>query len=343
MKTIKSIYVQTIIVVLIAGMTALPLHAEESNKSGSAAAQFLKIGVGGRAMALGGAVVASTDDPYSLYWNPAGLVKVTQPSLVAVYTDWFVDINHQFLGFVLPIDERSSFGLQATFLSMNEMEITTVAEPHGTGEYFEASDLAIGASYAVRLTDFFSLGLTGKYIEQSVYNESASTFAIDIGSTLDIPFHNMKLGMRMANFGGKMKLDGRDLTREFDLNPDNTLNVGVETRLKTEPWDLPVGVAADLIGPEGAFMPTADNRLTMSFDGVHPTDSPEYAAIGLEYSYHDIIALRGGFKSNRDVEKFFYGVGLNIPLAGSSFRFDYGLASFEELEYVHIFSGIISF
>ena len=133
------------------------LFAEVSKKNGTTAAQFLKIGVGARPMGMAGAYVAAVNDAYSLYWNPAAITQVNKISLVASYTDWFAGIKHQFLGFVIPIDETSSVGLQATFLNMDDMEITTVSDPHGTGEFFEAYDISIGVTYGTKLTDFFSL------------------------------------------------------------------------------------------------------------------------------------------------------------------------------------------
>jgi hypothetical protein len=318
-----------------------------SNKSGTAAAQFLKIGVGARPMALAGAYVAAVNDAYSLYWNPAGITLVDKISLVGAYTNWFADIKHQFLGLVIPINETSGVGFQATFLNMDAMEITTVENPHGTGEFFDAYDISMGVSYGIRLTEHFSVGFTGKYIEQTIYNESASTFAFDIGSMLEIPYKGLKLGMRMANFGGKMQMDGRDLNREYDMNPNNTFNVGVESRLKTQPWDLPVifqaGLATDIVGKGDTFYNSELNRVTFSVDGSHPTDSPEFVSFGLEWEYSEIIALRTGYKLNRDVEKIFYGVGLNVPMSGTNFKFDYGVASFDELDYVHIFSGSLEF
>ena len=206
----------------------------DTNKSGTAAAQFLKIGVGARAMGLGGAIVASSEDAYSLYWNPAGITKVKRITLATSHTEWFSDIRHDFLSLVIPVTLTSSVGLNVVVLNMGDMEVTTIDDPHGTGEFFGASDIALGATYALRVTNFFSLGFTGKYIQQSIYNEKASTFALDVGSVLDVPFYGLRLGMNFSNFGGKLQMDGRDLTREFDLNPNNTLNVGVETRLKTE-------------------------------------------------------------------------------------------------------------
>ena len=335
-------------ILLIILMTHFDCLSEDStNKSGTSAAQFLKIGVGARAMGMAGAHVASVNDAYSLYWNPGALPKVDGISVVAVYTDWFADIRHQFFGFVLPVNDISSIGVQATVLSMDAMRVTTVSQPHGTGELFEARDLAIGISYGIRLTSYFSFGVTGKYISQEIYNESASTFAFDIGSILDIPYRNFKLGIRFANFGGKLRMDGRDLIREYDMNPENTLNVGVETTLRTQSWELPVifqvGVCSDLIGQNDAFIDSEKNRFTLSIDGIHPLDSPEFAAFGLEYEFNNLIALRMGYRLNRDVEKLYYGVGINVPLSGTKFTVDYGLASFDELDYIHVFSAGIYF
>ena len=319
-----------------------------TDKSGTTAAQFLKIGAGARMMGLAGASAAQVDDVYSLYWNPAGISKVNQVALGAAHTRWFADITHNFLGIVLPINENHAIGFQATFLSMDPIQITTINEPRGTGEFFEASDIAIGASYSTRPVDFLSLGVTAKFIQQSIYNESASAYALDFGSVLDIPWRGVKLGMQFSNFGSKMQLDGRDLVREFDLNPGNTLNTGVETRLRTLDWDLPVnfrvGLAMDLVGKNAdGLLQNENSRLTLMVDGNHPADAAEYMNMGLEYGLNEVLMLRGGYRINRDVEKMFYGVGLNIPLSGaSSFVFDYAIASFDELDYVHVFSANIS-
>jgi hypothetical protein len=340
-------YLIIIIILCFAQFFLMQESAAETNKSGTSAAQFLKIGVGARAMSLGGAVVASANDAYSLYWNPSWVTRIKRPTLAGSHTQWFADITHDYFSFILPVNQRSGVGFHVIVLNMNDMEVTTVDQPHGTGEFFSARDIALGVSYGVMVTDFFALGFTGKYIQQSIYNENASTFALDIGSLLDIPFYGLKLGMNFSNFGGKLQLDGRDLSREYDLNPDNTLNVGVETRLKTEPWELPVnfrvGVAMDVMGRAENFLKSEENRLTFSIDGNHPTDGPEYMAFGAEYSFKEILALRGGYRLNRDVEKFFYGIGLHVPLSGAAFTFDYALASFEELEYIHVISGSISF
>ncbi|RMD93377.1 MAG: hypothetical protein D6813_04180, partial [Calditrichaeota bacterium] len=52
------------------------LHAQlipilGSQRAGTAMAQFLKIGVGGRAVGMGESFVAIANDASALYWNPA--------------------------------------------------------------------------------------------------------------------------------------------------------------------------------------------------------------------------------------------------------------------------------
>lgn len=345
MKSFKHILLSITVLTML---TTSVIAGENSSKNGTTVAQFLKIGIGARAMGMAGANIAATNDVYGLYWNPSTITNVQTVTFAGVYSDWFAGIKHQFFGLVLPARDSHTFGIQVIALNMDPIEVTTVDDPHGTGEFYEASDLAIGLTYAGRLTNYFSIGVTGKYIQQTIYNESASTFAFDVGSQLNIPFYGLKLGMNFSNFGGKMKLDGRDLIREYDLNPGNTLNDGVEAKLKTEPWELPVnfavGLTMDLISAEDGLLSMKDSRATFSVTGNHPADAEENAAFGLEYAYKEIIFLRSGYRLNRDLEKMFYGLGLKVPLSsGTFFTVDYSLASFGELDYIHIFSTAITF
>ena len=339
-----------IICVIIFTSFSLGIVSAQGNddKSGTTAAQFLKIGAGAKPMGMGGAYVAQANDINSLYWNPSGITNIRNISFSGTYTNWFADINHTFMGFAIPIGENGTIGFHGMFLSMDPIQITTIDQPKGTGEFYEVSDAAIAITYAFKPVEFLSLGVTTKYIQQSIYNESSSTFAFDFSSLLEIPFRGIKLGMSFSNIGGKLKLEGRDLIREFDMNPGNTINTGVESRLETQEWDLPVnfrvGVSMDLIGVgDEPFLQDNLNRVTLAVDANHPSDAAEYVITGIEYSFNDLLMLRGGYRLNRDLEKFFYGVGLKVPVSGSEFQLDYAVASFDELDYIHMFAISISF
>ena len=165
--------------------------AQESNKAGTSAAQFLKIGVGARAMGMGGATVGIVDDASAAYWNPAGLAGVQSFTLMGTHTRWFADVTHQYFGLVLPVGDDHRIGVSATVLSVGDIEITTEDQPRGTGDFYSATDVAVGLSYSGRLVEFFSFGATVKYVTQSIYNESASAMAVDLGTVLHTGFNGI--------------------------------------------------------------------------------------------------------------------------------------------------------
>ena len=79
------------LVLLLAGAVAAP--AEEGSKAGSAGAQFLKIAVGSRYQGMGEASVATVDDAYAMYWNPAGMANVEGNSITFTSVDWIAGVS----------------------------------------------------------------------------------------------------------------------------------------------------------------------------------------------------------------------------------------------------------
>jgi hypothetical protein len=323
-------------------------QSQESSKAGTTAAQFLKIGAGARAMALGGAVSAVVSDPSSLYWNPAGVVDAPQITFLASHTQLFADVKHNFFGCIVPVTENSNLGVSATVLSMGRMEITTELRPQGIGEYFDASDIAIGASYGVRMADFFAFGASAKYISQTIYNESASAVAFDFGTRLYTGFEGIVVGMSYSNFGTTMKLEGRDLRKTYDPNPNNATNVGVTSFLGTESWELPVnfrvGVGWKAMGVGGAYVESDQHALTLEVDANHPNDGPENAIVGMEYIWNELVAVRGAYRFNDDIRTWSYGFGLNWQAAKQfGLGVDFAASAYERLGVVQTLSLVVRF
>jgi len=336
----KKVFITMLILNLILAST---VNAKTFRKVGTSAAQFLKIGVGARAQALSGAYGAVANDANATYWNPAGIVTLNNISWTGSHTNWFADISHQFTALVLPMGNSSALGFSATFVTMDEEEITTETNPQGTGYFWDASDIAVGLSYARWMTDRFALGMTIKYVSQKIWNESASTFAVDVGTYLKTGYKGIIIGMSFSNFGGSLQMQGRDLIREYDPNPDNTLNANVDTRLHTEPWPLPVnfrvGIALDVIGVGDKFVSSENSRFTLAIDGTHPNDDSEKLNFGVEYGWQEIFFARFGYGLGYDLVEFTYGGGLKFKLNNSAtFVFDYALAPCGDLDYVHHFT-----
>jgi hypothetical protein len=303
---------------ILAGcLFAIPAVVWPQAKVGTTAAQFLGISVGGRATAMGDAFVASSEDASALFWNPGAVAANGSSELMFCNTNWLAGTKFRWFGFALNLDGTNAVGISLTNLDYGDEAVTTVANPDGTGERWTAQDLAISVSYSRRLTDRFSMGGSVKYVTQSIYNESASTVAFDLGLLFRTNFNDMRIGMSFSNFGGDMTLDGRDLLQRVDIDPANSgSNKTLVGKLKTDPWPIPlffrVGVAMDVFKSN-------DVVFTVAADAVRPNDNVEYVNVGGELSWNSLIFFRGGYRSlfKTDAEEgLTLGAGLHYQFEG---------------------------
>jgi hypothetical protein len=335
------------IVLMILLSTSLIFSQDELSKVGTGMAQFLKLAVGGRGAALGDAYAAAANDVTALYWNPAGIQQIPNYSFGLSRYQLFADINLNFAGLVIPLGANTRLGVHLIYLGSGDIEITTVDNPEGTGEFYNTSNTSVGLTLSRRLTERFSLGVTAKYIQERIYNESGSTFAFDVGSQFNTGIYGLKLGMALTNFGGRMQLDGPDL----DLATINPTTGSVQLsggRYETEDWPIPLtyrlGVMMDLLGPNSQISQNQAHRVTMMLEGNDPVDHYLRYNAGLEYEWNRVVALRGGYKMNYDEATYTLGAGLNINMGSQSmFHVDYAFGNFGLLGYVHQYSVLISF
>jgi len=332
------------IFMLVAAVVVLPSLAiaqfttptDGFNNNGTRPAQFLKFAIGARAAAMGESFAAVANDATALYWNPAGIGNLKDLEIHLSHMDYLTDITFEFAGLVIPTG-AGNLGFSAAAWSMGDEPITTAEDPNGeSGLTWSAGSFAIGATFSRAVTDRFSVGITGKYIQENIYHESAKTLAVDIGSVYDTGIRGLKIGMAMTNFGGKLRADGRDLSvRGADIDPQRPGNFTPNGDLRTSSWPLPlnfrVGVSADIFKNE-------TSSLLLASDFNHPTDADERINFGGEYAFRDRIFLRGGYKFNYDEQAFTFGGGLNLPITNYNFMIDYAFNEFGILGETHRFS-----
>lgn len=305
---------------------------------GTSMANFLKIGIGGKAVAMGDAFTAISDDPSALFWNPSGIGFQDKMGINISYTQWIFETNSSFVGTVIPLGGIGTIGLSINSFSSGDIEETTIANPHGTGRVFDASDIAIGLSYAKKLTDRFSAGLTFKYLEENLSLESATAFAVDIGSIFIIDYdYNLRMGLVISNLGSNMKLSGLDL--ETNITTENSKLV--EAQIKTYEWPLPLtfrlGLAADVISLE-------DHVITLSAEVNDARDYEARENIGIEYAFNSMFYLRGGYKINYDEDGLTAGLGINYFLKGvGGLVIDYAYTDIGRLGKINHFSVGLTF
>jgi opacity protein-like surface antigen len=332
-----------ILAVIIAVGFAVPLKAQlnqSESRVGTTAGQFLKIGAGARAIAMGGAYNALSDDIYSVYWNPAGIAKATPTSQFAFnHADWLADMTYDFAAAAMDIGGLGTIFASFTMLQTPDEKVRTFKDPQGDGRYWDANYLAVGAGYSRNLTDRFSIGFHFKYIREAIWNESASGVALDIGTLYRTPFEGLMIGASISNFGSKMQLSGRDIKFNYDPNDNESSgpnNIG--STYEMEEFDLPltfrIGLSMDLLE-------TRYFRLTGAVDATHPNDNTEYVNSGLEFAYDETFFIRGGFKQlfmKNNEGGLTLGAGVKYPVTDDMrVSFNYGFADYGRLEYVHFF------
>ncbi|NIR45099.1 MAG: PorV/PorQ family protein, partial [Gemmatimonadetes bacterium] len=316
------------------GTQLLPRPGESNTRVGSRGANFLSIGVGARALAMGNAYAALADGADALYWNPAGIASNPRFTAIVSYNDMFGDfgLDHIYGGVTVPAGE-GAFGLSLTSFQSGDMQRTTEDFPEGGdplfGDTFEWTDLAVALSYARQITDRLNVGLSVKYVQSGISEATANFFGGDAG----IQFRTGLLGTTVAasllNLGTSGEYEGA-LVRQFvtsgqELFPtDRTIAINLDTR----DWDMPTtftfSVLWDLVGsPEALLTPNPDHRLLMLTDATDAIDTSVMGRVGLEYSYRELFFVRGGkFFMNEDNASGFRdfahgltgGLGVAIPL-----------------------------
>lgn len=242
----------------------LPSLAYCQSKVGQAGAQFLDMGVSARAVAMGQAFAAISDDATAVFYNPAGLTQLDSREVLFTHLSYVADITYNFAALAYPLYSiGGTLGIGVYALDAGNMKVTSYENPEGTydpgtGEpyTFGAKDYALSISYARSLTDHFSIGVTWKLIDE-LYEQYRSTgWAADIGTTYDTGYRGIKMSMVIANFGPEMRF----ISKEYPL-----------------PINFKFGGSANVI--EGQ-----NHRGTFAVEGSHPSDNYEQYTAGFEYS-----------------------------------------------------------
>jgi len=305
------------------------------NRVGTTAAQFLKIGAGARAIALGGAYTALAEDILSIYWNPAGLSRIAgKGEAVFNHSEWLASTNYDFAAFSINAGNIGSFGAQIVSFRTPEQPVRTVRNPQGTGQVWDSNAISIGVTYAKNLTDRFSIGLTGKFVQESIFNVSAQGGAIDLGVLYNTPFENLTLGASVSNFGTKMQLDGRDLFFNEDPLPETGSVDEVPGKFRTDTFDMPLNLK---FGLAWKVVNERDVSIIAVADGAQPNDNSEFVSGGVELGLKNTLFLRGGYKGlflDNSEQGATFGVGLRYDAVGTNLKIDFGWADFGRLNNV---------
>ncbi|MCX6147558.1 MAG: PorV/PorQ family protein [Candidatus Kapabacteria bacterium] len=312
---------------------------ESFKKVGAAGAQFLKIGVGGRGSAMAGANSAAANDLSALFYNPAGIYQIEGTQAMFSYTKWFGGFTHNFAAICVPLGTQFKLAASMTNLTSGDIEITTLNRPEGTGAYYSINDVAIGLTFAGKLTEQFTFGLTAKYVSNAFYNVASTGFGVDVGTQYDTGIEGIKLGFSLHNLGSEMKYSGQSLDIITRLN-NNLNNASNQASLLSYAYTMPITFRA---GISGDLLKMDNSKLIGAFDFATLSDTPEQYAMGLEWEYDNLLFVRGGYVIGHDQFGAAGGIGLKYNSNGIDSRLDYSINPTSSFGLVNRLNFIIGF
>ncbi|WP_339888139.1 PorV/PorQ family protein [uncultured Flavobacterium sp.] len=321
--------------------------------------EFLSIGVDAAALGMSNAVVASTGDVNSGYWNPAGLLKLEDKQVSIMHASYFANIaQYDYAAFGMPIDDRSAFGISLIRFGVDDILNTTqLIDSQGNIDYnrislFSTADYALTVSYARALPiEGFNYGVNAKVVRRIIGDFANSWgFGFDVGLQYESD-NEWKVGLML-----------RDITTTY-----NTWTINEEEYQKIK--DAVPGENQDLPETSEITLPKAQlglskkfefhnemsllaaGNLNMQFAQTNDIISTKAVsidpALGFEWGYTDLVFLRAGVGNFQQITQIDDSKKLSFqPNIGLGFKYkgiqvDYALTDLGD-QSAALYSNIFS-
>ncbi|MFC1546453.1 PorV/PorQ family protein [bacterium] len=267
-------------------------------------AQFLLVGQGARAEAMGQSVVANCFDYSAVYWNPSALPYLKQGQAGFVNTKFPTDIEHNFFSITYPY-KHFGFGFHIlshnthmTFYDNLDNEISS-----GKGE----QSLYYSSAFSYRISQFFSLGCSLGHTSMQLHNNFGDNYESKaMYMNLSGLYRHNRLSIGFSGYtGGKLSFENDE----------------------KQPDIFRVGGAFE-------FLKKRNFLTCLSYTRDFDDENAEAVGLGIEYTQFDKIIMRGGYNYKKR------GPGtpsLGIGIKFKKFNFDYAftpkLASLETMSF----------
>jgi hypothetical protein len=275
--------------------------------------EFLNIGAGARGLAMGSAQVASVSDGTAGYWNPAGLVGVTDfPQINLMHAEYFAGIGkYDYVGIALPSsNNKRTIGITGLRFAVDDiMNTLFLVEPDGSINYnniqaFSSADYAFIFSFAQKLKETeqknVHFGLNAKIIHRSV-GKFAKAWGFGLDAGVQIFSNQWRFGASARDITSTFNAWSFSFTeREKEVLYLTNNEIPVKSTELTAPR-LILGAGREFkIGKRSSLL--AEANVDLTFDGERNTllSSSAVSAdpkLGLEYNINDVFFLRGGINN----------------------------------------------
>jgi hypothetical protein len=312
-------------------------HAQ--NRVVTTGVPFLNIAPDARSAALGDQGVATSADAFSNHWNPAKYAFIANDTGAAIsYTPYLSKlVNDIFLAnltYYRAIDDRSAWAIGLRYFSLGEIEIGETPADFVNPLIERPNEFVIDASYALKLSDNFSMAIQGSFLNsdlklQSSNNESVAASSVAVGisgfyESFEVPYSNFsgiwRAGFNISNIGPKIKYEDEGQSDflptnlklgggfDFIFDSYNKLNVSLEINklLVPSPSDPITGSNGEITGYSQPKDVGVLSGIFKSFGDAPDGFSEELKeftwALGAEFMYDESFALRAGYFNEHELK-----------------------------------------
>lgn len=299
--------------------------------TGRTAAQFLSLDGGGgtRAAGMADSFTAISGDVIAAFWNPSGLgnisemqINISYMNYAAMFGEASEGMYYGLAAFAMPVKDWGVFGTSLQIYDQGTVLITTDS-PEPISEESLGMNWAWALSYADDIMENLLAGVNAKIIHQTLYNQSDTAYAADMGIQYAIAVVPVNIGVALQNLG-----TGIQMTDQYQTQPlPRNLKLGLAVKILDTPSHR-LQVTSDYTSYVDKLSETDEDKENPEFDakragvGIYafqPANSQK--GVGAEYWYSNILGVRVGYKDVPDRPGKHLTAGFSIRYTG--YQFDY--------------------
>ncbi len=269
-------------------------RAGNPDRQGEAGAYELLMNPWARSAGLHTLSTAMITGVEAMRLNVAGLARTPGTQVLIGHTRYLVGsgINMNAMGLGQKVGLNGAFGISLVALDFGDLQVTTTAQPEGTGATFSPSFFHLGLSYAHVFENKVSVGMTIRTISQSTADLNAQGVALDAGvQYVSGEKDNFRFGISLRNVGTPMRFGGEGLSVRAQ-NPDGQVNYPLTFDVRSAGFELPSVLN---IGTSYDWHLNARNRLTAVANFTSNSFSRDVVGAGFEYAFNEVFMARGAY------------------------------------------------